>query len=467
MLVSVLITVKLGMYAVPQVDDFYYGSMTKHVWDRTHNYFQVIRAACTVVKQTYFDWQGTYSAIFMMALQPGIFGTEYYSISTPFLLFTLVVSIFYFLRMLMKHVIHGSTIEWLVISTVISTLCITFVPFPVEAFFWYNGAIYYTFFFSLALFLFGLVIQYWHAKGLVRCFSAVILCALCPLVAGGSYATALLSTVFLLFLSAYMFLKKKTQPIVFFALLIMLGCLLVSILAPGNNNHTQMSRGGISAVMIAVVRAVEYAVLYISKWVQTPVLTLAGIIGIYAWGMVDSIHFQFKYPLIICIASVLIIAIGFAPTFYTIEYVGPERLIDMQYYLFVLLLCGNVYYLVGWIKKQVFKDINTDLFRINVLTRRLLPIALVGLFVLFCIPNTSKSLPRRAIAAMRDGTAQEYYSEVSEMLETCENAPSDADLVFPELASRPELLCLFWSYRDDRDLTIANYYSLKSFTITS
>ena len=166
-------------------------------------------------------------------------------------------------------------------------------------------------------------------------------------------------------------------------------------------------------------------------------------------------------------SSVLIIAIGFAPTLYTIEYVGPDRLIDMQYYLFVLLLCGNVYYLVGWIKKQVFKDINTDLFRINVLTRRLLPIALVGLFVLFCIPNTSKSLPRRAIAAMRDGSAQEFYSEVSEMLETCENAPSNADLVFSEPASRPELLCLFWSYRDDRDITIANYYSLKSFTIKS
>ena len=96
---SIIITIKLGMYAMPQVDDFRYGSLTKHAWDNTHNYYEVIKKAFTVVKQTYYDWQGTYSAIFMMALQPGIFGTEYYSISTPFLLITLLIGIYFFFGM--------------------------------------------------------------------------------------------------------------------------------------------------------------------------------------------------------------------------------------------------------------------------------------------------------------------------------------------------------------------------------
>ncbi len=464
---SMIIAIKLGMYAMPQVDDFRYGSLTKHAWDNTHNYLEVIKKAFTVVKQTYYDWQGTYSAIFMMALQPGIFGTEYYSVSTPFLLTTLLLSIYFFFGMLMKYVTHGNTIEWLGISTVIGILCVNFVPFPVEAFFWYNGAVYYTFFFSLELFLFGLIILYWNTRGIVRLLFAVLVCVLCSFLAGGSYAVALLSVVFLFFLSVYILIKKKRQPIVFLALLIMLGCLLVSVLAPGNNNHTDMSRSGIKAVVIAVLQSVEYAVLFISKWIQTPVLTLMGIIGLFAWRMVDRVEFHFKYPLIPLVTMVLIVAIGFTPTFYTIEYVGPDRLIDMQFYLFILLLSGNVYYLTGWLKKQVFKEINTDLIRINQLTKRLLPIALVGLFVLFCIPNTSKSLSRRALAAMEDGTAQAYHAEVYDMLETCENASAGADLVVHGLSNRPELLCLYWSFRGDSDYMpyIADYFSLNSFNI--
>ena len=467
LIVSIIIVIKLGMYAVPQVDDFRYGSLTKHIWDTTHNFSQVIRKALAVVEQTYFDWQGTYSAIFLMALQPGIFGTEYYSISTPFILFSLLLGIYFFIGMLVKYVLHGNTAEWLGISTVICISCINYVPFPVEAFYWYNGAVYYTFYFALELVLFALFILYWNSKGASRTLSAIIICVLCPFIAGGSYAVALLSSVLLFLLLIYAVVKKERQPIVCVGLLLMIGCLLISILAPGNNNHTQMSMSGVKAVAIAVLRAVEFSILFIVKWFQTPVLMLAAITGILSWGMVDRVDFRFKYPLLLFIASVLIIAIGFTPTLYTIERVGPDRLIDMQFYLFITLLSFNVYYLTGWLKKQVFKDIDTRLFHISVLTKRLLPIALAGVFVLNCIPNSSKSLTRRAVAAMEDGTAQEYYSEVSTMLETCENAPVGADLLFPELSSRPELLCLYWSFRGDSDVMefIADYYSLNSFNM--
>ncbi len=214
LLVSFIIALQLGRYTVPQVDDFHYGALTKHAWDDTHNLVEVLRSARTVTETTYNDWQGTYSAIFLMAMQPGIFGIQYYRFATPFLIGSLIISIFFFVSVFVKFILHGSRSESVIISAIACIACINYVPFPVEAFYWYNGAVYYTFFFALELVVFGLVILYWKGQRGRRILSAILICILCPIIAGGSYAVALLSAVVLLVLSGYSFYAKQIRPAV-------------------------------------------------------------------------------------------------------------------------------------------------------------------------------------------------------------------------------------------------------------
>ena len=59
-------------------DDYSYGILTHQSWKNTHSIIEVVKTAIKQVGITYQNWQGTFSAVFLMALQPAIFGEEYY-----------------------------------------------------------------------------------------------------------------------------------------------------------------------------------------------------------------------------------------------------------------------------------------------------------------------------------------------------------------------------------------------------
>ena len=63
----------IGFYAHPSVDDYYYGTETVKVWNDTHSVASVVSSSFDEMINTYNIWQGNFSAIFLMRLQPGIF----------------------------------------------------------------------------------------------------------------------------------------------------------------------------------------------------------------------------------------------------------------------------------------------------------------------------------------------------------------------------------------------------------
>ena len=63
--------IKASHYARPVNDDFSFSYLTHQALiDHTN----ILAEALREVQQIYFSWQGTYSAIFLFSLQPGIFG---------------------------------------------------------------------------------------------------------------------------------------------------------------------------------------------------------------------------------------------------------------------------------------------------------------------------------------------------------------------------------------------------------
>ena len=64
----------LGSYGYPSADDYGFSAYSHIAWTGTHSIWQTIKAAGDTVIERWYGWQGTFSSIFLMALQPGIWG---------------------------------------------------------------------------------------------------------------------------------------------------------------------------------------------------------------------------------------------------------------------------------------------------------------------------------------------------------------------------------------------------------
>ena len=74
LILSVIPVVAIGPYLHQFADDYVFGAPVYKAWTATHSFGACIQAAWAESMHIYQTWQGTYSACFLMALQPGIFG---------------------------------------------------------------------------------------------------------------------------------------------------------------------------------------------------------------------------------------------------------------------------------------------------------------------------------------------------------------------------------------------------------
>lgn len=70
-----------GKYVYPQGDDFEYGANSHLAWVHGKGVLGAFGGACKTVADAFGSWQGTFSSIFLMALQPGIWGEQYYHLT--------------------------------------------------------------------------------------------------------------------------------------------------------------------------------------------------------------------------------------------------------------------------------------------------------------------------------------------------------------------------------------------------
>ena len=84
-IVSLIPIYAASVYAFPQADDWSYSYHTRLAWVDTHSFLEVLKGAVTAVAEAYVNWQGTFSSIFLMSLQPGIWGERFYA-AVPFIM---------------------------------------------------------------------------------------------------------------------------------------------------------------------------------------------------------------------------------------------------------------------------------------------------------------------------------------------------------------------------------------------
>ena len=356
MLVPMLVVAR---YNVPCADDYHYGASTYHTWQATHSLAAVLRAAGEKVAERYANWQGTYSAIFLMALQPAVFGNGFYAL-VPFLtLGMLAAGTCFFCLSLFTKLLGASRWQALVLALVWLGIDTQLLPSAVQGFYWYNGAIFYTFFFGVQLFYFGLLARYLAMGHASRRRSAAFLTGLCALglfLGGGNLVTAfgtLLVLVCVLCLLAIM--KSRQWRALLLPLAFLLAGFLVSVCAPGNSVR-QQSIGGALPAPLAVLRAVQEAVLQFDKNLTLPILLALVFLLPVLWNAAANAHLSFRWPLLFFVFTFGLYAAQFCPTWYALKQAGPARLLDIIFYSAFFWMAVNLFYFLGWLQRRLWAE---------------------------------------------------------------------------------------------------------------
>ena len=175
----------IGKYDIPSADDFDFGVNTHRAVVNGEPFSAVLKIAWDQMLRSYYATQGTFSAVFLFTLQPAVFGEDYYAFVPWIMLLSLLSGILIFSKSFFSLFIgrkSQKSVLWAITACVIIILCTQFLPSPVQGFYWYNGAVYYTFFFGLSLILYGMLIRLAvkkeHDKKILLQFGIILLCIL-------------------------------------------------------------------------------------------------------------------------------------------------------------------------------------------------------------------------------------------------------------------------------------------------
>ena len=355
LIICVIPLLWIAVYNHSSADDYSYGCLARWAWTDTHNLFRVFAAAGEKIKNTYLNWQGSYSAVALFALQPSVWGEEFYGCTTVIVLGLLLFGTLFFCRR-MVTILGGKRITGDLIALVLTLLSIELLPSPVAGFFWWNGSVYYVVFYALFLIETSLLMEVVQ-KDQCRAGKLAVLCILGAFLAGGNYITALLAmeTGFLLLLGAVLRKRKAVWKIGIVYLLTVTG-FLVNCLAPGN--AVRQSAFESWSPVRAVLYSYHEAYNYMIEWSQP--LVLLGLVFLipFVWKLPSLLptHKKSMWGYLIALAvQYSLFASTFAPTLYAYGAVGAGRIQNVRFF-FWLLSCVIMEYIVICMIRQALPE---------------------------------------------------------------------------------------------------------------
>ncbi len=341
----------ISFYNFPSADDYGYAVNIHNAW-MNGDILGMIGAVFNTVLYFYFNWQGTFTAISIMSLQPSIFGVEFYFISTFVLLGFFIWGTFTLCKTVCNDFLQLDKYIYKIIAILISTICIQRIPSLVEGFYWWNGSIYYTFFFSLTLFQISHILKYFK-YGKKKNYIAAIL--LTFMLGGSNLVTASNQVIVMTILLIGLFIKKhpKRFPMLGINLVLYITAAL-NMLAPGN--ALRQAANNKSDLITAIIDSVEAFTQNITTWwdIYTVFYVLAIILLLYK--SYEKTNFSFKYPFLVTIFIFGILSALYTPPLYAMSSTGPGRLLNIVYYIHIWGLIILMYYWIGYFRTKIISN---------------------------------------------------------------------------------------------------------------
>ena len=488
-LLSLIPLYVLGFFAHPSVDDYYYGAETAAVWRESGDPGAVIAKAAELTKESYQSWQGNFAAIFLMRLEPGLFGEDCYVLAPILLLSAFLAGMLLFFYTAMRCLLKAGRPFSLSAAMLITFTALQFTYKPSDAFYWFNGGVYYTFFFSLEMLLLAPLIRAAVAK---KSFARVILtaasCLLAFVIGGGNYSTALSLTLLMITALFYVLWQGKRQGKMRPERIIPLGaallCLVISfaisMMAPGNAVR-QAATGESSGVVKAVALSFAYGGYSLAEGLKAPVLIMWLLLLPFLNLASRRLKGSFPCPLAVLFYTFGLYASGGTAIFYAQGLRMPPRMSNIIYFSAYLLIFFNLIYFCGWLRRR-FPDNPLERFGDYLLSgkkpvRRVLFIGLAA-FAVCCLGLWQISekegggarfepqpLSVSAAWSLISGEAARYDTEMHERADYLAAQPEGADVIVKALRAYPPALVHSEITEDPLDFKndhLARFYHLGS-----
>ena len=173
----------LGRYDWPSADDYSYAL-------RTHE--AIVQGQCPLtaslkhIAEYYKGWQGTFSAILLMTFTPLAVSPFLYWLTPVVMLASLCLGTFKLSDTLARRALGGTWRQTVFLAVPILLLSIQFVASPKDTFYWWNGAVYYTFTYGISLLLMERMVALKLAVTRRQVLWAVVPGTLAALMVGGA-----------------------------------------------------------------------------------------------------------------------------------------------------------------------------------------------------------------------------------------------------------------------------------------
>lgn len=437
----------IAQYDLPLGDDIIYSAPVQQALAQEPTLQSAVDAAGGVVAEKYQSWQGTFSAIFLMALQPGAFGLSYYQI-TPFLMMAaLMLSTLYLLYTLLCTLLHLPKRVWLIIGSILLIFSIQLCSSAREAFYWYNGAVYYTLYHAFLMVLITSIIRLFHATHMgSRIVYAVLGVLLCAVLSGGNYASIMIGGAALCLAAAFAIWKKRYRllpPLIVMVLIFGAG-VAVSILAPGNAvRQAEVLASGVaqSGPIRAIALAIAMGAGFALQWFDGAAIALILLSVLFIGPALRKTGWNFRYPLLVIALAFLVFASQFAPSAYAASSPGPYRLRNVVYFMYLWMILFDAAYLTGWAQRRFeAKTVHDNSDHPSPALRILAtyPVAALACAAILIASPLVKTLPPTtpsviAVMELLNGTAETHAEHRLNQLSGADNL--DPDYVESQLLS--------------------------------
>lgn len=348
---------RLALYACPWYDDYLFLNNTKIFLREEGGVLGFFHGVWVTIEHWWHTWQGTFSSIFFMAVNPFIFGEEYYCLGIVMIILYTVISIFFLVFTLCKYVLKSEVGNCCISAVVITATLTELIYSAQEGIYYYNSAVHYTFMHSCMFLMIAWSVKLLYDKSKKRVIWHVFLITFFAVLCGGSnYVTSLQGICFLfsIFLLGILVKNKKSCflliPLVFYGV-----AFGINVVAPGNSVRAEYFQGcgALESIGKSFLEAAN------SFWELLGPMALVSILLFIptAWNMVRKLEFSFRYPLLVSAYSFCLYATGLTSSFYAMGVrAGASRIWVPIKFTFQMLIFVNLVYWMGWLMKKYKKE---------------------------------------------------------------------------------------------------------------
>ena len=466
-LVAVLVPLFwIAHYNYFSADDYIFVQNAEKVWEESHSVIKVLLAQIGYTRDLYFSWQGTYFNIWFYTCVIGILGKGAYYVGTYLTLGGFVLEEAILFSLIFRKVLRADIFTAGIVTASCLSLQILTTLVPSEAYFWFCGAMFYTFSHALALLLTADLIALYYADKvrkivILECLAVFLTIA----VGGGNYVTGL--TILIVYGLSTLWVILKKHPLRWMYLgntVLYIAAFLVNVLAPGNQNRQTISGvehlSAIKAVLLSLKAAGEYVVTGI--YLPTVILGLM-FLPLFI-KMVKNSKYRYPLPILVSALSFGVFAAQFTPTIYALNILGAGRILNLYRFNFYMLLFGNELYWTGWFVRRIEEryDVVEKVREKKPASRLLLGWILGGAALCYTLVfyGGIKLSSVSALLSLRHGEAQQYYQEHQERLNILQDDTMQ-EVYLKSFTQKPFVL-FFDDIVADKDnwinTAVANYY---------